>query len=341
MCPSPLALAGFLLLSLATWGAVAGPPAVPTGDWPDQLLVYAIPAPRGIDWRSPRRLALHGLTNGVDLRHLRSKEAIGHVVVEVRSQATGRLERTGMTVRVRPEQLQLVALDRYGLGILGADMMGHLETPEELAPKLARRMRTGRMAYLRVLLAPATSARLLAFLDQYRARGLDDHYGGANRPRFGEGGGCSAFGVAFLELAGVMEPEYQSWRVDFLVPASLYGGPLTGTRVPVSRVLAFDRWATPDEHHVASMFWDPSLMFEWMVATWKAESATPTGRWVPESRRRARGLVVDARQRPTPGDPLWRQDPPGTPHPYGWQESVRRTPRTGAAGRRRLRGPGA
>lgn len=329
-CPPWRSLAWLLAAALLVGRATAAAPLPPTTA--DELVMWVIPAPRGIDWSSPRGLLLGSAGNLVDLRHLTDRQSIGHVFVHVRSSLEGRDELTGMNVRASREQLQLVMQDGYGLGILGADMMGRLETPEELREKLALRAETGVLTFLRVLLRPEAAARLVRFLDEYRARGLDDHYGGANRPRFGEGGGCSAFGVAFLELAGLMEPEYQDrWRVVFRVPHELYGGPLTQRSVYVHRVLRWGRWAEADEPHVTSMFWDPSRMHAWIRETHRAELEAPTGRWYPEARGEVLGLRVDARQRPVPTEAIWLQDPPGTPHPWGLQASVRRKPRPSEA----------
>lgn len=294
---------------------------------PDALSVYAIPAPNGMRWSHPRALALRTFANQLGWEHPLHKNSIGHVFVHLESPSLGREAMTGMTSRGPREDRDLILLDGYGLGVLGADMMGRLETPAELAAALADRSRTGLIARMRFLVRPEASARMFEFLDGFKARGLDDHYGGANRPRYGEGGGCSAFGLAFMELAGLMRPAYDAWKVEFRVPLTLYGGPLTGLRASIRRVLLEGRrWARPDEPHVASMFWDPTLMYRWIVDTYDAERRRPSGAWALETVAAMKGLFADARGVPVPAEPIWLEDPAGTPHPYGRQESVRREP---------------
>jgi len=314
------ALLSFLAPALVL--AEALPPG-PASGWADQLTVYAIPAPRKIKWGSPRKLFLRALGNQIAFRHRDSKHSIGHVFVHLRSSLTGREEFVGMTSRGPTEDRDLILLDGYGFGVLGADMMGRLETHEELAARLEERAETGLIAWLRFGVSPEAAARMVEFVDEFRAQGLDDHYGGANRPRYREGGGCSAFGLAFMELAGLVTPEHhEAWQVHFRVPERLWGGPLTGLRVPLRRALwEGGRWARADEPHVASMFWDPSKMYRWIRENHEAQALADHA---PESYKDAVGLVVDARATPVPAEPIWLEDPAGQGNPYGRQESVRR-----------------
>lgn len=319
---------GFVLTGLAVLGLAVTAAAAETAprEWTDQLTVYAIPPPRPMKWGTPRRLALRALGNMVAFEHRDHPHSIGHVFVQVTSSALGREVMTGMTSRGPTEDKDLILKDEYGLGVLGADMMGRLETAEELQESIAARSKTGLIASMRFLIAPEAAARMVEFVDQFAARGDDDHYGGANRPRYGEGGGCSAFGISFMEMAGLMRPEFQqAWQVVFRVPEALYGGPLTGLRAPMSRIIwEGRRWAEEDEPHVDSMFWDPGLMYEWIKATYEAEQKAPSGQWATELEGEMRGLVVDSRDVPLPSEQAWLEDPPGAGNPYGRQESVRR-----------------
>jgi hypothetical protein len=277
----------FAILTVLGLGAASATAETIPQDWPDQLVVYAIPPPRPMKWGTPRRLALRALGNMIAFEHRDQPHPIGHVFVHVTSSSTGRDLMTGMTSRGPTEDRDLILKDEYGLGVLGADMMGRLENAEELQESIAARSKTGLIASMRFLISPEASARLIEFHDQFEAQGDHDHYGGANRPRFSEGGGCSAFGISFMELAGVMQPDFYSWQVEFRVPRNLYGGPLTGLRAPMSRIIwEGRRWATEDEPHVDSMFWDPGLMYEWIKDTYKAEQKAPTGQWEHPGPRR-------------------------------------------------------
>jgi len=327
--PSPrlnlLRALSIALLAASLLFPEAAPAAPGPYTGPDQLTLYAIPAPRRMRWSSPRALAFRAITNQAAFWHRDSKRSIGHAFVRLQSSATGRDQMVGMTSRVYSEDRDLILEDGYGMGVLGADMMGRLETDEELRAGWEERARTGLIASLRFQVSPEAMARMEQFLEEFLAQGLDDHYGGANRPRYREGGGCSAFAMAFLELAGLVGPEHEAWRVFFNVPEALYGGPLTGNTVTLKQVvLDGGRWASEDEPHVKMMLWDPTLMFRWIEDTWRAETREPTGAWGLEKHHMAKGLVRDVRSVPIPDEPLWLEDPEGEPHPWGRQESVRR-----------------
>lgn len=313
-----LFLFAFLIPALA-------PPALAAADWADQLTVYAIPATRRMRWSHPRALAIRTITNRAAFWHRDFKHSIGHVFVHLKSSSAGVDLMTGMTSRVRTEDQDLVLEDGYGLGVMGADMMGRLEDDADLRAELAAREETGLIASMKFRISPAASARLAQFLAEYRAQGLDDHYGGSNRPRYREGAGCSAFGVAFLDLAGLMRADFEDWRIRLRVPYRFYGGPLTGLRASVrALLLEGGRWAREDEPHVKLMLWDPTRMYNWIVATHRRESREPTGAWGLETAGMARVLVEDARATPVPAGPIWLEDPVGTEHPWGRQPSTRR-----------------
>lgn len=308
------------------------PPKILAADWPHQLTLYAIPSAYGIAWDSPRSLAMSAAKNAADVKHYKYKHPIGHVFIGLRDPSFSADEApdgerlAGMVAANRDEQSKLVLKEGFGLGILAADVLGKFDDPALLREEMAARYQTGGIGYMRFLLSPETGARLARYLREYQARGLDQHYGGANRPRYGEGGGCSPFGVSFLEVAGLLEHEYErEWKVRIRVPGRLFGGPHTGFKVPVRRILAYGRWAEEDEPHVPIVMWDPTEMQRWIHRRWSDERVDPSGRHLPEMRGRARGLVVDARDRPAPREPIWLTDEPGSAHPHFRQGGLHHT----------------
>ncbi len=61
--------------------------------------------------------------------------------------------------------------------------------------------------------------------------------------------------------------------------------------------------------------WDPTLIHEWVNATWHEERANPSGEYIPELKGRAKGLVIDARSQAVPNEPIWLKDQAGAAHP--------------------------
>jgi hypothetical protein len=163
-------------------------------------------------------------------------------------------------------------------------------------------------------LPPATGARLIEYLEAYRARDVGKIYGGAQRPRAGEGAGCSAFAVSFVELAGLLTDELAArWSHTVRIPEPLLGGTLGGRRVGLERLLLGAhgaRWAEPDEPHRTLTIFDPERIHDWIGE--QVANGAPS-----VVRGRSRGLCIDATSSATPGDPIWQAPTAQGPH-YGW-----------------------
>ena len=81
-----------------------------------------------------------------------------------------------------------------GLGILYYCFSGRLETKAEVDAELAGYSRKGGITFTRFLLNEGQARRIAEYLRLYREQDLGRNYGLSNRPRHGEGAGCSAFG---------------------------------------------------------------------------------------------------------------------------------------------------
>mgnify|MGYP001595112981 CR=1 FL=1 len=293
----------------------------------DELVLFTVPSYCELDWSSPKALLISA-TKSYATPQFRSysKRAIGHVFILLRSSSAEYDVLTGM-VTGQEDELKTLALEKgYGLGVLGADVKGKLEEKEKLEVETNDRLARGTLAYIRFKLSQETSKRLFDYYEMYRDRGHCNHYGGANRPRYSEGGGCSAFGVSFLEVAGLMTMDYESnWQVEVNIPEKHYGGPLTGKNVPFSDVVVDNwkdsKWAVDDEAHINLKMWDPSLIYKWILAQHARELKDGTPYYLAVTFGKAKGLVVDCRQMPTPTEPVFL-DVCKAPNPYGRQPGL-------------------
>ncbi|HNX74702.1 MAG TPA: hypothetical protein PLM07_08960 [Candidatus Rifleibacterium sp.] len=272
-----------------------------------ELTLFTMPAPRKIDWSSPRSLLTSAVTNNLTFKHRSHKHAIGHVFIQLSH--TGRKEMilTGSVPSPEDDSSNKVLKQGYGLGILFSDMAGRLEKTEDLQAEIVDRFESGRIAYIRFKLSEANYDRLRKFLDIYRKRGYGNNYNGLNLPREGLGAGCSAFGMAFVEVAGLLHPVWkEKWPISVRIPKTLIGGPLTGNKVSPWKVVKAGRWAKESEPHRVLSLYEPYNIYEWILAEWQKENQQKSGRVKLLKRKNAYGLEYDCTKIAPPEEPMFQ-----------------------------------
>lgn len=274
-----------------------------------ELTLFSMPSPREINWKTPRGMTLTSLTNRLTFKHVKTKHAIGHVFISLSHEGRDEFEMTGSAPIKDSGMENMVLKEGYGLGILFADIKGALEPAEKLLKELPDRAKSGRIAFIRFLLSEETYARLKTYLKEYRSRGYGNIYNGLNLPREGKGSGCSAFGVSFLEVAGLMHPVWEKeWPIQVRIPMDLIGGPLTGKKVSVMKALKIGRWAREDEPHRVLKLFEPYKIYEWIHQEWAKENQKKTGKVKLFKEQKALGLEYDCRYLPTPTEPIFQGD---------------------------------
>lgn len=272
----------------------------------DELTLFAIPSPKGLNWSSPSSLARTTANNFLvpDLHW--SSYGLGHSAVSL--QCAGRPQRfAGLRAGPQTGNFDLLMKNKIGLGILFHVYPGRLQSETELAQDLRARARSGRMSWLKFQISAKTCERLETYLREYIQLGLELRYGVHLKPRRREGGGNTSFAVSFLELAGVLSPEMRNaWERVVRVNDELIGR----SRAPVglTAILLTRAWSDVSKPHRMLAFYDPDLMFDSIVTSWKLhhKNGSPSGLTL-EKNGRAVGLVIDSRQVPTPTDPIWKQ----------------------------------
>jgi hypothetical protein len=282
----------------------------------DDLTLHIYPSPHGVNWNSPMGLGWSTLLNHYFPSRHHTQHLVGHVTVGLRcSQSDGSTREvlTGMTSEGDADDDKSLLLNgKLGLGILFHIYQGRLQSADEIRDDIRDRLRSGDVSWIKFKINPQTCQRLLQYYDEYVELGVDHRYGLSPRPRYAEGAGCSAFGVSFLELAGILENDFRaSWSESVLTPLQLIGGPTNeGRKVNFYSILfgahrAY-RWAKPREANRRLEYWDPDHIYSWIHRNWIRESRKPSGRFLATQRRgRAVGLVVDRRGVATPSEAIW------------------------------------
>jgi hypothetical protein len=208
---------------------------------------------------------------------------------------------TGMTTTGQTEETNLVLKYGYCLGVLFANLDGKFDASQKLAGELPPRYKSGLVSFITFQLNDAQEKYLFDYFHAYRDMGNMHFYGGANRPLYGEGGGCSAFAFSFIQALDQMRPEWErEWKVNLRIPEGLIGGPLTGKSRSAFRVFTQGRWAKADEPHIPLSMWDPTLFHSSVRKIWEGLKQQPQPHTKPINRGKARGLLIDCRHLEAP-----------------------------------------
>ncbi len=270
----------------------------------NDLTLYFIPSPHGMDWSTPASLAKSAALNRLSFK----SRFIGHVWAEVRCGEKHVL--TGMVGKKFDYFNQLLVQSR-GLGILFHSFEGTLESESDIRTEMKELAEAKRINYARFILNKDNCERLITYAEEYKTNNVGRHYGLSNRPRFAEGAGCSAFAASFLDVAGILDTEIlEEWSKTVNVPLNLSGPPVREEGVSLLKViLSASSWAKPVEDHKKIFFFDPDSMFNW--AQKRITSSESLGDYKIEENNNMKGIVFDRSNRPAPKGPIWlqHQDP--------------------------------
>lgn len=263
-----------------------------------ELTLYFIPSPQGIDWSSPTNLAFSTLKNVLSFK----PRFMGHVFVELKCQDQHEL--TGMAAQ-NLDYLNQLLIQEKGLGILYHGFEGRLEDKNTSQKELQEFLKNGKASFTRFELSPSQCQRAMNYLDEYRKNNVQRYYGLAHRPRYGEGAGCSAFGVSFLEVLNILDQEMkESWSESINIPLKFAGSPLTDNRISfLNLLLNAHSWAKEGESSQRLTFWSPDKMHEWVLKKVKLKQAS----YQVLKIENASGVLFNKSHFPAPEGPIWLQ----------------------------------
>lgn len=263
-----------------------------------ELTLYFIPSPSGMDWSTPSSLVRTAARNKFSFR----SHFMGHVWVELKCGSVHEL--TGMTDR-HPDYLYQLVVEQRGLGILYHSFDGRLENKEDIQGEMPELFQEGRINFVTFLLNSSQCQRASLYLNQYRSFNVGRFYGLAHRPRFGEGSGCSAFGASFPEVLGFIDQgTREAWSQTVNIPLDLAGQPVTNEKVGLHKfIFGAKSWAQEDQKHRKLFFWDPDKMFQWVKKKILEKHSDIAIKKIGNSE----GIILDKRIYPSPSAPVWLQ----------------------------------
>lgn len=285
-----------------------------------ELSIFVIPSYRPLDWDSPSSILRSTVNSFMEASFSRKLYSIGHLFIELTNPEGVPIIRTSIASKEPSEQRAMVLKDKIGLAMLGAPVKGRMESMEELERSINRFAKKKRISFISYRILPAAAERVIDFVTTFISRdsvgfSQSDRYGGSFWPRFkGEGAGCSAFGMAALELTGA-KIDYPEWYVQVLVPYDLVGGKYNnGRRVRPGEILKRKTWyqgsGVENQEYFTHFIYDPSYIYGWILnqlsAAQMPEGFTKSTKTSKEGRV-INGLSFDATGIKTPTEPIFKE----------------------------------
>ena len=240
-----------------------------TATMADSVSLHLFRSPKGINWNSPWTMTYSTLKNALANTHGMRAYGISHVFVEIKCDSTGEHIYRGQTSTDDSNERELIFKKKYGMGVMFANYKGKYEMDQSILDDMAPYEGSERRGTYTALINPATCQRMLQYEREYVERGYGNMYSGLQAdPLKGEGAGCSAFGMSFMRVGGLVEGYTQEFKQIIDVPKRFVGGPLTGKKVNILKILSRPaaKWSNREDHiHLEA--WDPEQMLRWVQRT--------------------------------------------------------------------------
>lgn len=276
----------------------------------DSVTLHLFRSPLGINWSNPWSMTFSALKNSLADTDGKRAFAISHVFVEINCESTGEHIFRGQTSTDDSNERELIFKEKYGMGVMFHTYKGKFEKDEAILKDLVSYEGSERRGSFTALIKPSTCQRMLRYTQEYEDRGYGNIYSGLQAdPLKGEGAGCSAFGVSYLRIGGLMESFTSEWQNIVNVPKRFIGGPLTGKKVNILKILTHPaaQWSNK-EPHIHLEAWNPEKMLSWVQKTHDLiENGGVLNGYQStiDSVGESKSLTIDLTHKPTPDGPFW------------------------------------
>ena len=275
-----------------------------------ELTIYVVPSHSPLNWESPSTIYTSSFISFIKARFSKYPNSVGHMFIEFSTPLIDSVVLTGMRSTSSMEKVRLLNKEKIGMGIMGAPMGGKMENSADLRNMIdylsAKKMK---IAFIKYTLNEQSALRVREFLETFLGKkegkfNPGKHYGGAFWPRYeNEGAGCSSFGLAVLESAGV-NIDIPGWKMTVNIPANLVGGEYNNNRkVRRYKIEQVKKWHNGEGVEGVDYFeykvYDPSLVYDWIIEKRKnyigsnPENQIKGKDYKPETINNIPGLYID------------------------------------------------
>ncbi len=247
-----------------------------------ELALYVFKSSVGVDWSNPKNLAISVVKNELYKYFNNNDRLLGHVAIELKCGDKKVL--TGMRA-ARGENRRMVLTEGSGYGVLFHVFPGALEKEEDLQKEIKRKQTSAEVHSIRYTINESQCNQMWQHYENHLKQKGEFNYGFPLNTLAGEGAGCSAFGVSFLQIAKLENPEHlKAWSGNVWVPEELIGPYNTkrylsahepthapdggGKPLSVLDIILSDKakfWGKENQGKYLE-FYDPDTMFRWIEA---------------------------------------------------------------------------
>ena len=265
-----------------------------------EITLYLMPTLYPINWDNPAGLYKSMRSCYIKTIFKRNHYLLGHLAVRIVSPLLKDTLYMAMRSTDSQDKIDYVLKERIGFAILGAGMKGRLETKNEIKQQLKIYSERNLLAFMSYQVNEQAIKRMLEFIDrfshpQHSMPAQSKFYSGVYWPRyFNEGAGCTAFGLALLDVANILPPESDSWLQKVFIPMEIIGGQYNqNKKIRSKTIYRTTSWAdsTGKENvdFVKFQIYDPNLIYNWILKTRNDSLDT----FVPIERKGLPGLYMD------------------------------------------------
>lgn len=265
-----------------------------------ELTIFTMPTLHPLDWSNPSSLYQSMKDCYLKTITVPDNYLLGHIAVRLESPLLSEPLYIAQASASASERIDMVLKQKVGFGILGAALKGRLEKSDELKLKLNVYAKRNKLAFIKFQISNRAAQRILDFIHQYETKtngkyASCDFYGGAFWPRFvNEGAGCSAFGIALLDLVRILPPESKEWKVDVKIPMDIIGGEFNKNKKIKNRTIKntknwFKTEGINNKDYVNYFVYEPSIIYDWILK----KNKFPDDKFIPVVEKGIPGLLVD------------------------------------------------
>jgi len=275
------------------------------------VLVFAFPSAAYLDWSNPSDLARTSVQSALSQRLLSQPSTIGHAQFAWSCrQPDGTLVTSGASGQSGEHNGQSLKalLGGWGMSILELVYTdGTLEGQREVEARVRKGAKSNQFSWAGFEVPLENCVQLAQFVNDYKKSGAYNYYGFPVDPLKQEGGGCTSYANAALEISGLPLPFRPDWVRDYLIPLEQMGRsdtpPPHSTIVPQAQIperpldvslgsflFGSLQWAERPEQAVHFKYYDPELFYESFL---HIENAYRRERKMPLMRQATRTSSLD------------------------------------------------